>query len=150
MIAKTLFDFPGWRNPFAELEQMKRDMDWLSGRLLKASGQRFGDAGVFPSINLGENNDNYYIRAELPGIDADELDIQAAGNSLSITGERRIESKEGVKYHRKEREAGKFSRIINLPKPCNTENIKADLVNGILSIEIPKSEIAKPRQITVK
>lgn len=150
MIAKTLFDFPGWRSPFAELEQMKRDMDWLSGRLLRSGGLEVSNAGVFPSINLNEDNDNYYIRAELPGIEADDLDIQAAGDSLSISGERKIENEEGVKYHRKEREAGKFSRIIKLPKPCDTGKIEADLINGILSIIIPKSEAAKPRQITVK
>lgn len=144
MIARNLFDLYGWRSPFSELERMRSDMERLAGRFGR------NNLGVFPTINLSEDNDNFYIRAELPGIDSENLDIQAAGDSLSISGERKIEVEEGVKYHRREREAGKFSRMIKFPKPCDTEKIDASLVNGILNLTIPKSEAAKPRQITVK
>ncbi len=143
----NIFALPGWgrSNPLAETERLRRELDRLAGGLFR----RVAQAGIFPAVNLTEDRDNYYIRAELPGLDAADLDIQAAGNTLSLSGERKISAEENVKYHRREREAGRFSRIIHLPGAADTEKIEASLVNGILSISIPKSEAAKPRQIRV-
>jgi HSP20 family protein len=106
-------------------------------------------AGVFPLINLTEDKDNYYVRAELPGVKGDELDIQVTGNNLAISGERKIAAQEDARYHRREREAGKFSRIIALPGEVDTDKVEARLENGILSIVVSKAEIAKPKQISV-
>jgi HSP20 family protein len=107
-------------------------------------------AGVFPLINLTEDKDKYYLRAELPGVKADELDIQVTGNNLAISGERKIATEdESAKYHRREREAGSFSRMIGLPGEVNTNKVEAKLDNGILTIEVAKAEIAKPKQISV-
>jgi HSP20 family protein len=108
-------------------------------------------AGVLPLINLTEGKDNYYVRAELPGVKGDELDIQVTANNLAISGERKIAAEEeGARYHRKEREAGAFSRMIGLPGEVDTDKVEAKLENGILTIVISKAEIAKPKQITVK
>jgi HSP20 family protein len=108
-------------------------------------------AGVFPSVNVSEDRDKYYVRAELPGIKADELEIQATGNSLSISGERTIQAEEeNARYHRREREAGNFSRMIGLPADIDSDKVEAKLDNGILTIALPKAESVKPRQITVK
>jgi len=108
------------------------------------------DAGVFPLINLTEDRDNYYVRAEMPGVKADELDIQATVNSLSISGERKIPSEgENVKYHRREREAGTFSRIVSLPGEVDMDKVEASHENGILTVMTPKAEAAKPKQIRV-
>jgi HSP20 family protein len=108
-------------------------------------------AGVFPLTNVTEDRDNYYIRAELPGVQSDELNIQVTSDGLSISGERKIpEEENSVRYHRREREAGKFSRSINLPGDIDVNAVEAGLENGILTITIPKAEVAKPRQITVK
>lgn len=152
MIAKRLFDFPGlgWTGPFAEMERMRRDMDRLSSALLGRGGLREVYAGVFPSVNLTEDKERYYIRAELPGMETKDIDIQVSGSSLTITGEREIPVEKDVKYHRKERDAGKFSRVIKLPDAVDTEKIEAGLKNGILTVTIPKAETAKPRQIAVK
>jgi HSP20 family protein len=106
-------------------------------------------AGVFPLINLTEDKDNYYVRAELPGVKGEELDIQVTGNNLAISGERKIAAQEDARYHRREREAGKFSRIIALPGEVDTDKVEASLENGILSIVVSKAEIAKPKQISV-
>lgn len=152
MVYRRLFDFPAWRirGGFDELERMRHEMhrlfDGLAGGLTRTRG-----AGVFPLVNLTEDKDNYFVRAELPGMDTAELDIQATVNSLAITGERKIAAEgENVKYHRKEREAGKFSRMINLPEAIDPEKIEAKLANGILTVVIPKSEVAKPRQIKIQ
>ena len=140
----------GFRSAFEELDRMRQDMD----RLFGGSGGRYPtpqSAGVFPLINLTEDKDSYYVRAELPGLKADELNISATGNTLAITGERKVADEgKNVRYHRKEREAGTFSRIISLPGEVNSDKVEAGLNNGILTVHIPKAEAAKPRQITVK
>jgi len=146
MTYRRLFDFPAVRNPFAELAQMKREMDRLFGNIPSRSG-----AGVYPLLNLTENSDSYFVRAELPGTGTEDLDIQATVNSLAISGERKIAGEgENVKYHRREREAGRFSRIIQLPEAVDPEKIEASMQHGVLTVIIPKSEAAKPRQIKVK
>jgi HSP20 family protein len=107
-------------------------------------------AGVFPLIDLTEDKDKYYIRAELPGVKGNELDIQIKENTLAISGERKIAAEEeGARYHRREREAGTFSRMIGLPGDVNPDDVAAKLENGILTVEVAKAEAAKPKQITV-
>lgn len=142
---------PSYRDPFAELDRMRREMDFLSGNLFRQQGYPAFSAGVFPAVNLTEDKDNYYVRAELPGVAADALDIQATGKSISISGERTFAPEsDKAKYHRREREAGRFSRIIELPGDIDSDNVSAGLANGLLTITIPKAEIAKPRQISIK
>ena len=152
MIYRSMYGLPTWRvrSPYHELDRMQRQMD----RLFDAfSGQREGrgSAGVFPPINLSEDPENYFVRAELPGIEADKLDIQATGNSLSLSGERQIaEAGNGLRYHRREREGGSFSRVITLPGDIDAGKVDAQLANGILTIKIAKAEATKPKQITVR
>ena len=151
MLIRRLGQWPstGWDTPFSELERIRRQMDTLSEMF---SGGSLADqfAGVFPLINLTEDNDNFYIRAELPGLKPDDLDISVTGDSFSISGERKIESDgDNVRYHRKEREAGKFSRVLNLPGQIDTDKVEANNVNGILTVTLPKSEVSRPRQITI-
>jgi HSP20 family protein len=108
-------------------------------------------AGVFPLTNVTEGRDNYYVRAELPGVKAEDLDITITGDSLAIEGERKIPvENEGAKYHRREREAGQFSRMITLPGQVDNEKVEAKCADGILTVVLPKAESAKPRQISIK
>jgi len=153
MITRSPFDWPagGWRNPLLQLEQMRREMEQIGNTLFGRLGSRPGVASVFPALNLTEDKDHYYVRAELPGIQAKDLELQVHGKSLSIAGERKIASEgENAKYHRREREAGRFSRVISLPGEVNADHVDAQMTNGILTIKMAKSEAAKPRQITVK
>ena len=152
MITRRLLYSPFWgtRSPLYELDRMRREMDRLFADLPTESYRPLR-AGVFPLVNLTEDKDNYYVRAELPGLAAKELDISVTGNNLSITGERKIPSEgENVKYHRREREAGRFSRIIGFPGEVGVDKVEAKLVNGILTVTVPKAEAAKPKQITIK
>jgi HSP20 family protein len=129
---------------------MRTEMDRLFGQ---PTGSIFSRpaAGVFPLINLTENKENYYVRAELPGVQAEELNISAIGKTLTISGERKIASEgDDVRYHRREREAGNFNRAITLPGDVEVDNVEASLMNGVLTVSIPKAEAAKPKQITVK
>jgi HSP20 family protein len=152
MITRRFFNFPttGWHNPFVELERMSRQMDQLSSALIGRSGLSFAPARVFPAVNITEDKHNYYLRAELPSIKADDINMEVSGRSLSIYGERKIKAEnDDVKYHRREREAGKFSRIIELPGDINPDEVQAKMIDGILTVTISKSEAAKPRQIAV-
>lgn len=152
MVSSRDFFFPGWTRGslFDELGRMQQQMTRLSEAL---QPRLFGhpSAGVFPAVNLTEDTEGYYLRAELPGVKSDALDIQVAGRNLSVSGERVIDTKgDGVRYHRREREGGKFSRIIGLPTDIDAEKVSARMENGILTIQVPKAEAAKPKQISVK
>jgi len=146
------FNIPtvGWRGAFEDLERTQRDMDRVFQHVLGRT-YRPETAGVFPLINLTENKDNYYVRAELPGLKAEELNISATGRNLILSGERKITSKgDGVNFHRREREAGSFNRITALPGDIDADKVEAALVDGVLTVTIPKAEAAKPKQIRVK
>jgi len=152
MIIRRRTDWPtfDWKSPFEELERLRRQMDWLSSGY--PSGILRGPtAGVFPLMNVTEDKDKYYVRAELPGIASDALDIAVTGDTLSDSGEGAGgKENENARYHRREREAGKFSRVVTLPSQIDTSKVEAHSVNGVLTITLPKAEAAKPRQITVK
>ena len=151
MIFRQPFYSPNWGlgSAFEELERMRRRLDEMSGGFERRPYRVLG-AGVFPLINLTEDKDNYYVRAEMPGLKADELSISVTANNLSISGERKIASEgENVRYHRREREAGTFSRVVGLPGEVDADKVEANHVNGILTVVIPKAETAKPKQITV-
>jgi HSP20 family protein len=152
MIVRRISDWPTWEweSPFEEMERMRRRMNRLAEELTEGM-YREPVAGVFPLLNVTEDKDKYYVRAELPGIKANDLDISVTGNSLSISGERKIAAEgEKTQYHRKEREAGEFSRMISLPAQVDTAQVEARCADGILTVVLPKSEAAKPKQITVK
>jgi HSP20 family protein len=152
MIVRRLGDWPtwNWKSPFEEMEFMRRQLDRVLGAV-RGEYAAAPSAGLFPLTNVGENNNAYYVRAELPGIKSDDLEISITGNKLIISGERKIPFEgENVKYHRREREAGSFSRIITLPGPVDAAKVEAHAANGVLTIVIPKAESAKPKQITVK
>ena len=151
MIYRRLYNVPsmGFRNAFDQLDRMRRQFDHLFG---DDPGSRRGllGAGVFPPINMTEDTDKFYIRAELAGVKSEDIEMQATVKNLSITGERKIEAEnEGVRYHRREREAGKFSRIITMPTEIDPDRIEARMSDGILTIRVPKAEAVKPRQITI-
>jgi len=152
MIIRRVTDWPTWelRSRFEELERMHSQMNRFAEELTEGL-YREPVAGVFPLLNVTEDKDKYYVRAELPGIKANDLDISVTGNTLSISGERKISAEgEKTRYHRKERDAGEFSRMISLPAQVDTVQVEAHCADGILTVVLPKSETAKPKQITVK
>ena len=87
----------------------------------------------------------------MPGLEADDINISVTGSNLSISGERKIPSEgENVRYHRREREAGTFSRVVALPGEVDADKVEARHEQGILTVVIPKAEASKPKQITVR
>ncbi len=151
MFTRGLWNFPGYglRTHFEELDRMKRHLDQVFGQgdPSRIAGRT---AGVFPLINLTESPNAYILRAELPGVTADDLDIQTMGRNITISGERQIAVDQNAKYHRREREGGRFSRAIALPGDIDRDKVEASLKEGVLQVTMPKSEAAKPRQIEIK
>ena len=153
MIARRIISFPslGWQYPFEEMERMVNQMEFLAKAMFGSRpGMRLSPSSVFPAVNITEDKGNYIVRAELPGTKTDEIDLQINSRNLTISGERKIQFEgEEAKYHRREREAGKFSRVIRLPGDIDSNSVEAKMINGILTVEISKSEASKPKQITV-
>lgn len=119
-------------------------------RLFDASSTSRKNAGVFPPLNIFDDGDNLVVRAEVPGIAPEQLEINATGKSLSIKGERRAESVDsGAYYHRRERGHGTFSRAITLPQEIDPDKVKAGYKLGVLEIVLPKAEATKPRRIQI-
>jgi len=130
------------------LDQLRREMLRIFD---SGTGTAFNDGGVFPPMNITQDDDNFYLRAEVPGIKAKELSISAVRNRVSIAGKREIQQEhERVSYHRRERPEGSFSRTVTLPAGVDAERVEAKYADGVLTIMLPKAEAAKPRQIAVK
>ncbi|RJR19451.1 MAG: Hsp20/alpha crystallin family protein [Desulfobacteraceae bacterium] len=148
MIVRRIGTWPNWdwRSQFEEIERMRRLLESMSGPMIREPS-----AGVFPLMNVTEDSDSYYVRAELPGIRTEDLEISVTGNGISISGERKIpDAGTDAVYHRKERDAGRFSRMLSLPGQIDSAKAEADVADGVLTVVLPKSETAKPRQIAIK
>ena len=150
MLVRRISNWPNFRSSYDELDRMRWEMDKLFEGLTRGFYKEPG-AGVFPLVNMTESKDSFNVRAETPGIKSDDIDISVTHDSISISGERKIPAeKEEAKYHRKEREAGKFSRMVSLPGQVNPDKAEATCVDGIMTVILPKAEVSKPKQITVK
>jgi HSP20 family protein len=143
------------RNLFQELETLRREMNAIFG----GSAQDQDNSVAFlpgigtrryPRVNLTEDADNYYLSALIPGVDAESLDINLTGNTLTLSGERNLEEHKGVRWQRQERGHGKFMRAIELPLEVESGSINAEYKDGMLHIQLPKAETAKPKRISIK
>ena len=144
-------------DPFREFEELRREMDaafrgwtrtWPSFWAAFLPGRA---ARMYPMINLSEDKDAYYVEALAPGVDPDTLEVTVAHNALTISGEKKPvgEDVSPEAFHRSERAAGRFVRSIDLPSEVDSEKVRADYRNGLLLITLPKTEAAKPKQISV-
>jgi len=103
-----------------------------------------------PPVDIAEDKDKIVLTAELPGFKEDQIEVQMEGGVLTLRGERRFEEeKEGRNYHRVERSYGQFTRSFTLPNNVDKEKVQATFRDGLLQIELPKREEAKPRQIKI-
>ncbi len=138
------------RDPFTELEHLQRQMDNLFKNF--AGAERYPRrVGVYPLVNISEDPDHIYVRAELPGVSPEDLDITIKDQQLVLRGERKIPTAEkNVNYHRRERESGFFRRVLRLPAQVDPAKVEAVSKDGVLTITLAKPEEVKPRQISVK
>ena len=135
---------------------------WDPFRELNALPARFG--GLFakdweaplsttawnPSVDIFENDNEVVVKAELPGMNAKDIEVRLENNVLMLKGERRFEKEtKEENYHRVEREYGSFSRAFALPTPVNADKVTAEYKDGILKVVMPKKEETKPKPIKI-
>jgi HSP20 family protein len=137
-------------DPFQELDRIQQQMDSLFQSV--AGRERYPRrVGVYPLVNISEDPEHIYVRAELPGVNPEDLDITIKEQHLVIRGERKIPPEEkNVNYHRRERESGFFRRVLRLPSQVDPNKVEAACKDGVLTITLAKPEEVKPRQISVK
>jgi len=127
-------------------EAMDRLFDDAFTRPVSASG-----VSIVPALDLYETADEVVARVNLPGMKSDEVQISVTGDMLTLRGEVKPSGdQKDVTYHILERKAGIFERTVSLPSDIQAEKAKADFENGVLTITMPKSDIAKPKTITIK
>lgn len=133
-----------------------REVSTLQDRLNRAFGGRTERedevtlAAWAPPVDIAEEKDRILITAELPGFKESEIEIQTENGMLTLRGERRFEKEsDGKNFHRVERSYGQFLRSFSLPNNVDREKIKASFKNGLLEVELPKREDAKPKTIKV-
>lgn len=140
----------GW-SPFQEISRLRNEISRLmeSPDALSRS-ELFG--GWSPPVDVAEDKDNFIVKAEMPGMKKEDIDISMEGNTLCICGERREEPEEsaGAEMHRTERFYGRFQRNLTLPQPVEAGKIEARYKDGVLTIKLPKSEAARRKQIHVQ
>ncbi len=141
-------------DPFRDLVSMRQQMDRLMDDWLAQSGEGGESAaGSFRrlALDVSENENAYMVRASVPGLQPEDLDINLQDNTLTIQGETRSESeREGEQWHLRERRFGRFQRSITLPNNVDVDKVDARYENGVLTLTLPKTEEAKPRKISVR
>lgn len=132
-------------DPFADLNRIQRELE------KNYFGARNRPADFAPPVDVHEDESTLVLRAELPGVSREAIDIQVDGNVLTLKGERKLEAEqESRRYHRIERAYGTFVRQFQLPTTVDATRIDAHLADGILTLTLPKKEELKARKIQVK
>jgi HSP20 family protein len=138
-------------DPFREMFDLQRSINRLFEDAGGSAGSETAISAWTPPVDIFEDENQFLIKAELPEVGRDDVKVSLNENTLSITGERRIENEEKRDgYHRVERSYGQFYRSFTLPPNANAEKISAQFKDGVLRLSIPKREEAKPKQIEVK
>jgi len=136
-------------NPFGDVDDMPgiRQMQETLSRFLSEPNAR----PWTPAVDILETENELIVKMDVPEVELKDVDIRLENNTLSVRGERKFESREDSKaYHRIERSYGTFARTFTLPDTVDTEHVRADYKAGVLSIVLPKKEVAKPRTIKVE
>lgn len=136
------------RNLFSLHNEMGRAFGGLFGS--HEGGTDTEETYWMPTVDISETENNFEIRAELPGVSESDVNISVTDNRLTVKGEKRQEAEvEGKNYHRVERRYGNFQRSFTLSRNVETSNIKAGYADGVLTLTIPKAETAKPTEIPI-
>ena len=135
------------RNPLYPVHRLREEMDRAFGNLLRDDA---GHAPAFPALRVWEDGESVFVEAELPGMKLENLNLYVKDRTVTIEGSRLFETKDGESVHRHERWEGNFRRALSLPVRVNADQAEAKLVDGILTLTLPRAESDKPRKITVQ
>jgi HSP20 family protein len=144
----ALFRFSPDLDPVDSLLSLQREL----ARVFESPfGFELGPSGrgVYPAMNVFTDKNGYLLRMEVPGVLPQNIQIEAHGRTLTVSGKREGKSSAEGSFHRRERGAGEFSRSVQLPGDLDPSRAEASCKHGILDIRIPKTEEAKPRQIAI-
>jgi len=135
-------------DPFRDLTTLREEMNRLFTRTL---GEGSGGGSTWtPAVDIFDRADAIVLRAELPGLSAEDIDIEVDDSVLTLRGERRFEDTvEEGRYYRLERAYGHFQRSVTLPQGVKADEISATFDQGVLTVRVPKADEVKPRKITV-
>ena len=129
----------------------RRELDEMFDRLWGGQAGWPGTDELVPTMDVSETEAAFRAQIDLPGVAAENIEIQVNGNLLTVTGTRFDEQEEqGRTFHRMERSSGRFSRSLALPCDVQEDQVSAQFDGGVLTIELPKAEEAKPRKIRIK
>lgn len=139
------FAFRDFPRSFGAFDQLRHEMD----RLL-FDFERGAPEARTPNVRLEDTGAALLVRAEVPGLEAKDVEISATASTLTVRGERKVTAPEGYGVHRNERTSYRFARTFELPTKIDADKVEASLQNGVLTIALPKAAEARPKQITVK
>jgi len=151
MNALTKWDpFKDW-DPVRELDEFQNRLTSFFGQTPVWRGREGNFASWAPAVDIIEDEKEFLVKADLPEVKREDLHINVENGMLVIHGERKFEREDKKKrYHRTERSFGSFTRSFSLPEGADSTKIRAEIKDGLLQVHIPKSEMAKPKQIEVK
>lgn len=138
-------------NPMREMLRLRNEFDRFFEDSFDLPGWRWSESIEGPAVDIAETDEAYIVKASLPGIKPDDLDISIIGNSLSIRGQ--VNGEETISeenYHLRERHYGAFARTVTLPASVDVESVEAAYEDGVLTLSAPKTEDVKRKRITVK
>jgi HSP20 family protein len=140
-----------WNAPTQDIKTLQTQLNRIFEPFARiATGDEDLVSGAWvPPVDVAETQDRILVRAELPGLRQEDIQIEFENGLLTLRGERRLEKVEGLTWHRVERSYGNFSRTFTLPRTVDPEKITASYREGVLEIEVPKREEAKPKQIRI-
>ncbi len=137
-------------DPFREMVSLRDELDRLFDSVFGRLPRERGETYWAPPLDIEETEDAIIVRAELPGMNKDDIKITLSGDTLTISGERKQESeKKGRTYYRIERAYGKFQRTVTLPTDVESDRTKASYKAGVLELVLPKSEKSRAREINI-
>ncbi|MCC6847464.1 MAG: Hsp20/alpha crystallin family protein [Deltaproteobacteria bacterium] len=144
----TRFRMSSGFDPVAGLLNLQRELERVFD---KPFGIDLGPSGrgVFPPVNVFADKTGCVVKLEVPGVAPEDVAIEAAGRTLTVSGKREVPQPAEGSFHRRERGAGQFSRSLQLPTDLDLGRAEASYKHGILTVRVPKKEEAKPRQIAV-
>lgn len=141
--------YPYFHSPssiFQRMDRLQREMNRVFDQALEGRS----NLAAYPAVNIYAAENVLVLHAELPGFQAENLDISINGETLTLSGERFADNvPEEAQYHRQERGVGKFSRTIKLPYTIEADQVQAELKNGLLTLTLPRAKADLPRKIAV-
>ncbi|MBW4506434.1 MAG: Hsp20/alpha crystallin family protein [Scytonematopsis contorta HA4267-MV1] len=141
---------PSLWEPLHSLQQMQQRMNRMMGRLMPSSNGELSAFGYMPSAEISETPENIHLKLEIPGMEAKDLNVEVTEDSVSISGERKSETKTEEKgMVRSEFHYGKFERIIPLPTHVQNDKVQAEYKNGVLTLTLPKLEGEKRKAVKI-